>query len=189
MYSTFEIPIDFRGVCAKREYDGTNLYNSYYQWVAVFLVLSALLFYTPRAIWLTIEGGLMKFLAKGARGKIIEDADEKREALVQTFQDHLHNKYNSYAFGFCVCEQLNFVVVMAQWFVTHKFLKYQFLDYGPAVLRYYSVPQEERESYDVNPMCEAFPRIATCNYYRYGGGGGQETLNAMCILGLNMIND
>ena len=39
-----------------------------------------------RALWLMLEGGLMKFLAKGATEKIVEDADEKREALIKTFQ-------------------------------------------------------------------------------------------------------
>jgi len=40
-----------------------------------------------------------------------------------------------------------------------------------------------------NPMCHTFPRVATCNYWRYGSGGYQENLNAICILGLNQIND
>ena len=31
--------------------------------------------------------------------------------------------------------------------------------------------------------------VATCNYIRYGRGGGQEIKNAICVLGLNMIND
>jgi hypothetical protein len=102
------------------------------------------------------------------------------------------------------------VVVLAQWFVTNKFLRYRFLTYGPEVVAYYSVPQEEREG--PNPMCETFPRIAgakggnalsssfvcrrnllfalkACDYVRYGSGGGQEHKNAICILGLNMIND
>jgi hypothetical protein len=34
-----------------------------------------------------------------------------------------------------------------------------------------------------------FPRIASCEYVRYGVGGVQETRSALCILGLNMIND
>jgi hypothetical protein len=37
-----------------------------------------------------MEGGLMKFLAKGATDKIIEDADQKREALLKTFQVLFH---------------------------------------------------------------------------------------------------
>lgn len=105
------------------------------------------------------------------------------------FQEHLHNKYNSYATWFFCCEQLNLVTVISLWFITNKFLKYQFLSYGPLVIRYYQMPPEERLMYMVNPMCEAFPRIAACDYIRYGAGGGQERKNAICILGLNMIND
>ena len=61
------------------------------QWVSIFLVVCAILFYTPRAIWLMAEGGLMKYLAKGATTKIVEDADKKREALLKTFQVSHHN--------------------------------------------------------------------------------------------------
>ena len=39
MYSTFNIPPNFKGSCAKREHDGNTLYNTYYQWVAIFLVI------------------------------------------------------------------------------------------------------------------------------------------------------
>ena len=85
MYATFNIPLNFRGVCAKKEHDGSTLYNSYYQWVSIFLVVSAVCFYVPRAMWLMAEGGLMKFLAKGTTTKIIEDADDKRENLIKTF--------------------------------------------------------------------------------------------------------
>lgn len=40
-----------------------------------------------------------------------------------------------------------------------------------------------------NPMCIAFPRIASCDYWRWGSGGRQESINAICILALNIIND
>ena len=52
------------------------------------------------------------------------------------------------------------------------------------------LPVEERESPDtVNPMCEVFPKMASCRYHRYGMGGGIDNRHAICILGLNMIND
>ena len=86
MYSTMNIPPTFKGSCAKKEHDGASLYNSYYQFVSIFLVLQAGLFYAPRYAWLMLEGGLMKFLARGARGKIVEDPVEKRESLIRTFQ-------------------------------------------------------------------------------------------------------
>ena len=30
---------------------------------------------------------------------------------------------------------------------------------------------------------------ASCNYWRWGPGGMQENINAICVLALNMIND
>ena len=190
MYSSFTMPADYKGACTNRTSDGGNLYNSYYQWVSIFLVVSAVMFYTPRAIWLMMEGGLMKFLAKGTTEKIVENAAEKRESLLTTFQEHLHNKYGTYAKVFLACEQLNFFIILCQWFITDKFLKYQFLYYGYNVLQFYNIPQEEQVLNDTpNPMCNAFPRVASCKYVRYGTGGGQEDRSAICILGLNMIND
>lgn len=38
-------------------------------------------------------------------------------------------------------------------------------------------------------MCELFPKQVACYYSRYGLGGGFDSRHAMCILGLNMIND
>jgi len=131
----------------------------------------------------------MKFLVRNARGKIIEDAEEKRDDLIQTFQEHLHNKYNKYAAMFYICETTNLLVVISQIFVVNRFLNYEFLSYGPEVWHYYSLPPEERVMQNLNPMCEAFPRIASCDFVRYGSGGEQEKKNALCILGLNMIND
>ena len=32
-------------------------------------------------------------------------------------------------------------------------------------------------------------RIASCDWYRFGTGGKQETINAICVLALNIINE
>ena len=37
----------------------------YLQWVPLYLIFNALLFYCPRLCWLSMEGGLMKFFGKG----------------------------------------------------------------------------------------------------------------------------
>ena len=40
--------------------------------------------------------------------------------------------------------------------------------------RYYNLPAEESAMAQIkNPMCEVFPRVASCTYWRYGSGGGQ----------------
>jgi len=190
MYSTFNIPPAYQGNCARKQFSDDEMYNTYYQWVALCLVGQACLFYVPRAIWLSLEGGLMKHLAKDKQSKIVEDAEEKCDCLLDTFNQQLRNKYDRYFYGFLGCEILNIVIVVSQMFLTNRFLGGNFLSYGFDVYQYYSLPPEETTLEDIhNPMCEAFPRVASCTYYQYGTGGKQNSLNALCILALNIIID
>lgn len=118
MYSTFDIPEDFMGSCSRKSFDSTNLYNTYYQWVSIFLMVQAIVFYIPRCIWLSMEGGLMNFLVKGTQGRVIEDANEKQNKLLDNYLEHVHNKFNKYAFCFFFCELLNILISVSQVFIT-----------------------------------------------------------------------
>ncbi|XP_059095583.1 innexin inx2-like isoform X3 [Tigriopus californicus] len=192
MYATFKIPIEYKGPCASSEQEMLEgiIYNSYYQWVPIYLFLLSALFYLPRCLWLIMEGGLMKFFGKGTTTRVIEDPEEKRDKLVEFFRANIHNKYNIYYFGFMFCELLNVFVVLLAFWLTDKFLNHRFLAYGFKVYAFYRLPPEEQSIGPfINPMCYTFPRISSCNYYRYGTGGKQESINAICILALNIIND
>ena len=87
-------------------------------------------------------------------------------------------RYNIYFCGFVFCEFLNFAIVGCNFFLTHRFLHYRFLDYGYQVTipeyfgqikgkyfsvqvwQYYLLPPEEQRMPGVkNPMCSAFPRV------------------------------
>jgi hypothetical protein len=58
------------------------------------------------------------------------------------------------------------------------------------VLRFYQLPTEEVAfTRRVNPMCEVFPRVASCTYWKYGTGGHPVGLQALCILSLNIVID
>ena len=58
------------------------------------------------------------------------------------------------------------------------------------LFRYYSVIPEERVRQSMtDPFCELFPKMAACHYHRYGMGGREDDRHAICILGLNMVND
>ena len=54
--------------------------------------------------------------------------------------------------------------------------------------RYYMKVPEERLNM-IDPVCELFPKMAACHYYRYGMGGIEDDRHSICVLGLNMIND
>ncbi|XP_023336665.1 innexin inx2 [Eurytemora carolleeae] len=193
MYSTFSIPLEYQGQCSAGELEETDnnlVYNSYYQWVPLYLISMSLLFYLPRILWLSMEGGLMKFFGKGSRFSLVKDHDEEKEMLINYFQQHVRNRSDVYFYGFVACEVTNLCVVFAFFFFTHSFLNYRFLGFGLQVLEYYRLPAEEQMvSWIKNPLCKTFPRVASCDYFRYGPGGGPEKINSICILSLNIIND
>jgi len=200
MYSTWNVPPQYKGACSRgmdlngvsveewNQHRTSIVYNSYYQWVPLYLIFLAVIFYLPRLFWLMMEGGLMKFFGKGTTTRFIEDQEEKKDILVNFFSKNIHNKYNVYFFGFIGCEVMNLVIVLVQFALTNTFLHYRFIGYGPKVMSYYRLPEEEQKEHK-NPMCDTFPRIASCNYWRWGAGGQQENINAVCVLALNMIND
>jgi len=189
MYSEFLVPDNYLGYCTSDAHAGTSLYNSYYLWVSFFLIVQAILFYIPRCIWLGMEGGMMEFLVTGCTGRVVERAGEKQRQLMTNYCEHVHNKFNKYTLGFFFCEFLNVIICISQIFVTHAFLNDQYFDYGCKVYQYYSLDSQTRSLRDTfNPMCEVFPNVVACNWYRFGKGSHQELKNAICILGNNIIN-
>ena len=49
-----------------------------------------------------------------ARGKVVEEAERKRDELVAIFRRNLHNKYDRYFRSFIGCEVLNLAIVVSQ---------------------------------------------------------------------------
>lgn len=55
--------------------------------------------------------------------------------MLRQFQEHIHNKFNRYAFGFFGCEFMNLGIAIIAILATDRFLNYQFLSYGVNVYR------------------------------------------------------
>ena len=63
---------------SKFSFIGT-IYNTYYQWIPVYLNILALCFMIPKLLWTHIEGGVMKFI----RGGTDNTPKEKRDKLLK----------------------------------------------------------------------------------------------------------
>ena len=166
-----------------------GIYNSYYQWVPVYLVFMVFVFYLPRMLWLKMEGGLMELFGSGTTDILVEDAETKCEKLVNYFMNNIRNNYNTRYCLFIFCETLNLVVVISSLFMTDRFLNYQFVNYGIQVLNYRQLSPQMQNTH-TNPMFTIFPRTASCSF-NYNGQLNDlpSSVSVICVLGLNVIND
>ncbi|GAB0088041.1 Innexin [Sergentomyia squamirostris] len=158
----------------------------YYQWVCFCLFFQAILFYTPRWLWKSWEGGkihaLMMDLDIGICSEI--EKKQKKKLLIDYLWDNLRY-HNWWAYRYFLCELLALINVIGQMFLMNKFFDGEFLKFGIEVIAHMQEDQEDR----VDPMIYIFPRMTKCTFYKYGSGGEVEKHDAMCILPLNVVNE
>ena len=41
----------------------------------------------------------------------------------------------------------------------------------------------------IDPMSRVFPRVTKCTFHKYGGSGTIQNLDALCILGMNILSE
>jgi len=98
-------------------------YHKYYQWVCFTLFFQALLFYIPRYLWKTWEGGRVKMLVQDLHEPIIDpQAKEKKVSFVVNYFVNNRNMHTMYAIKFFVCEVLNLINVFSQIYFMDFFL-------------------------------------------------------------------
>lgn len=161
-------------------------YHKYYQWVALFLFFECALFYIPRYLWKSSEGGKIKMLVQGLMEPII-DEDAKSDminTIVKYFTLH-RGTHALYALRYFACEVLNFVNVIAQIYFIDYFLDYEFRTYGLDVLSFSEMEAEDR----VDPMHKVFPKVTKCEFHKYGPSGTVEIKDGLCVLPVNIINE
>ncbi|XP_065169616.1 innexin inx2 [Atheta coriaria] len=196
IYSTFTIPNRLTGrigqdmvrpgVAASVDGQDEKKYHKYYQWVCFALFFQAMLFYVPRYLWKTWEGGRIKMLVQELNCPIVneESKNDRKKLLVDYFFSNLRLQ-NFYAYRFFICEVLNFINVVGQIFFMDYFLDGEFSTYGTDVLRYTEMEPEER----IDPMARVFPKLTKCTFHKYGPSGTIQKLDGLCVLPLNIVNE
>ncbi|KAJ4440297.1 innexin inx3-like [Periplaneta americana] len=162
-------------------------HHNYYQWVPFVLFLQGIMFYLPHWFWKNWEERKIRQITEGMRGSSVdtkEDRKERTNKVVTYLMDSLHI-HNAYAFGYFLCEILNFVNVVGNIFFLDKFLGHAFLTYGTKVLEYSNQDQVNR----TDPMIAIFPRLTKCVFQKFGPSGSIELHDALCVLPLNILNE
>merc|ERR1712241_209096 len=80
---------------------------------------------------------------------------------------------------------LNFVNVIGQIYFTDTFLGGEFTKYGTEALSFVDMEPEDR----VDPMSRIFPKMTKCIFHKYGGSGTIQRFDALCVLGMNILNE
>lgn len=176
--------------------------TAFYQWVPFTLVFQALIFYIPRKLWKSFEGGLMEAFGSDSKQSLmlstvdevsLDDVDSilVRETVAKKyanfFQSTLHHN-NGYFLQYFICEVLNFFIDVFNIYFTDMFLGGRFLRYGSQVIKFYMHSHAERRDLP-NPMCTAFPTVTSCTFHSVGTAAGEQKFNSLCVLSLNIINE
>jgi len=165
-----------------------HVYHKFYQWVVFVLTIQAGMFYFPRLLWKTAEGGVLKLLTGGLTD-IDSFMDKGRRGdgvnLISKYFNLRHTKRGTYFLKFVTSELLNFINVIGQIYLTDMFLGYQFQQYGRDV---FSLTEADLNTRN-DPMNRVFPKVTKCNFQKYGPSGSIQKHDALCIMPLNIINE
>ncbi|XP_055841964.1 innexin inx2 [Episyrphus balteatus] len=196
IYSTFTVPERLTGITGRDvvqpgvgshvEGEDEVKYHKYYQWVCFVLFFQAIMFYVPRYLWKSWEGGRLKMLVMDLNSPIVNEECKKdrKKILVDYFTDNLNN-HNFYAYRFFTCEALNFINVILQIFFVDYFLDGEFSTYGSDVLKFTEMEPDQR----IDPMARVFPKVTKCTFHKYGPSGSVQKFDGLCVLPLNIVNE
>jgi len=166
--------------------------TSYYLWVSLVLVLSAILFLIPNELWKFFEGGMLAQFGSNKQN-FVKDA----KGSASNFKMLSNNQTQRYFFTFVIFEAANFVMGILIFLLTDWFLDGQFSSYGIKSIDYLrgSLPCTEVDvggggdlCPDINPMCSVFPTTVRCEVISYGANGEADISNHICVLGQNIMN-
>jgi len=192
--STFSVPrhyakplgegVPFAGVGLATDEDEI-VYHAYYQWVPLLLFIQGMLFYAPRYFWKSAEGGLFEVVLGGLNKPVVEQSKRaKQHKVLSKYIIQNLSLHNKYAASFFLVELLAFANVVANLFLTNKFLGGTFFEYGPQVIDFVDTPDINR----TDPMVKIFPTISKCNFRTFGPSGTVEVHDTMCVLAVNILN-
>ena len=190
-------------------------YHAYYQWVPLYLLFLAVLLYAPHLLWkvgyplvgviyhcLQECGGGRLTLILGTQSvreekttkdvEVPEDIEDEDWSLVEGIASYFTERVKlglggcvTERCGLLICEFVNLAVVMIAIFLTDSFLGGDFRQFGLDALAWLAREEEER----VDPLTKVFPKMSKCDFRMFGPSGTIQTVDALCVLGINALNE
>jgi hypothetical protein len=154
--------------------------HTYYQWVSVVLFFQCMAFYVTRAIWKRWEGGKQEKIIQDLHKCIIKQEDmKKHEDCLVNYLIRTKGMHNAYAFRFVLCEFLNIIHIILQYWFMNWFLGGQFINFGFDVMK----------GEGPDPMSKIFPKMTKCTFHKMGPSGDVQRYDNLCLLPLNILNE
>jgi len=163
------------------------IYHSYYQWVPYLLFLQAISFYVPHLFYKFSQDGKVQQLLNNLQNVI--QYNEDRADKVGDVHLYLQDYYGTWfwwSFKLVASDFLNLINVIANIFLVHWYLGFNFLSYGPQVLSYLTSDEQTRGP---DPFHTIFPKMTKCSLNTFGPSGTIQTLDSLCVLPINVLNE
>jgi len=153
-------------------------HSHYYLWVPFVLMLCLAVIKAPRVLWKeACERGMIAGAVGGRDG---QPADK----IAERFRK-LRRKSHKFQWGFFFCELLNIVSVIICFTMLNTLFGGNFMNYGSDFAAY---SNSENTEEGVNPLCNVFPSVVSCNVLMGGSTGGVDKKNILCLLSNNLFN-
>lgn len=131
------------------------------------------------------EDKRLKNLIKDLRAHHVNELDQVSQyRLVQDTADIIMLSSDFFYFSL-FCEIMYLIHLLLEFWFTDLFLGGSFVALGFEWLRYNH--HIENPMYD--PLVRVFPRLAKCNFHKYGFSGSVETYDVLCFMSLNIVNE
>jgi len=150
-------------------------HTQYYLWIPFVLTLLLGVIKAPRFIWKEI-------CERGQVAGVVGDPDPEK-MCIRFKKLREKNRTGFYYYAYFTCEMLNILCLITCFFITDSLFAENFKNYGSNVLNY-----DQTDTTAVDPKCNLFPTLVSCNVKSGGIDGNADTGNFLCLLSNNLFN-